>query len=116
MNYGGIPIINRPNVLHKAVTTWGVLAQTDMAIEEMSELTKAIIKYRRANSATKAGLAEADIREEIADVFIMLAQLIIIFDGDGGIQSQIDRKITRLAGRLRMGEEGAAQAVMAPAT
>lgn len=96
----GVPAIKNPEVLQQAIDTWGTLAQTDMAIEEMSELTKAILKYRRAYGKAESGAAEGNIREEIADVFIMLAQLIIIFDRDGAVQREIDFKISRLAERL----------------
>ena len=48
----------------------------------------------------ESGAAEENIREEIADVFIMLAQLVIIFDRDGAVQREIDFKLNRLAERL----------------
>jgi len=44
----GLPTTMRPEVLEQAVNTWGKEAQVDMAIEEMSELTKALLKERRA--------------------------------------------------------------------
>lgn len=34
-------------ILQKAIDTYGVNAQSDMVIEEMSELTKEILKLRR---------------------------------------------------------------------
>ena len=43
----GLPTTNRPEVLQECVDTYGAEAQVDMAIEEMSELTKALLKYRR---------------------------------------------------------------------
>ena len=72
-------------VLEQAVHTWGKEAQVDMVIEEMSELTKALLKHRRAtnfgtqpcNSYLDINTTKQDIYEEIADVIIMLSQLMI---------------------------------------
>jgi NTP pyrophosphatase (non-canonical NTP hydrolase) len=84
--------------LLKAVNTFGDRNQEDVAIEEMSELTKAIIKHRRYNTEE----TKANIREEIADVFIMLVQLIIIHGFD---ESIIKQKIDRLKNRLKAGDK-----------
>lgn len=55
----------------EALEKWGFDPQMDMVIEETSELTKAILKYRRKPSCDRA----TDIAKEIADVEIMLMQL-----------------------------------------
>lgn len=79
----GLPAIKRPEVLQEAVAAYGTHAQVDMAIEEMSELTKALCKERRCGLGQGSrAQAHANIIEEIADVIIMLAQLLIIFDKD----------------------------------
>lgn len=85
-------------ILGKAVETYGTESQVDMAIEEMSELTKALLKYRRA-SKTNIGIAQAhfDIQEEMADVEIMLDQLKILF-GDPICERK--KKLERLKERL----------------
>lgn len=44
----GLPTTMRPEVLQQAIDTYGSHAQEEMAIEEMSELTKAIVKRHRA--------------------------------------------------------------------
>lgn len=115
--------IERPEVLQEAIETWGMLAQTDMAIEEMSELTKAILKYRRAYGKAEGEAAKENIREEIADVFIMLTQLLMIFGGREDVQRTIDEKVNRLARRLKSERTGmfnaamdAAEEVLQPAT
>ncbi len=64
--------------LNTIVETYGNDAQEDMAIEECSELVKAILKFRRSDEKT-AEMREAVI-DEIADVQIMLTQLGIIFN------------------------------------
>lgn len=89
-------IIERISVLEGAITTFGTRHQKDMAIEEMSELTKAICKERRARTKTERAEARANIIEEIADVYIMLSQLIMIYDKDGECQRAVDYKVDRL--------------------
>ena len=67
-------------ILSMAIATYGADMQIIVAIEEMSELIKAITKYIRADIASD-DISEivADAREEMADVRIMLDQLVIIF-------------------------------------
>ena len=68
-------------ILEAAVKTFGKAAQVDMMIEEMSELTKALLKWRRAalidgdNTEDKYNA----VLEEMADVQIMLNQMALIF-------------------------------------
>lgn len=62
-------------ILEGAIDKYGKAAQTDMAIEEMAELTKALLKYRRYPSP----LALESILEEMADVSIMLNQLQLMY-------------------------------------
>jgi len=68
----------------------------------MSELTKALCKERRTQLVPgKHAEAHANVIEEIADVAIMLKQLLIMFDKDGEIQKEVDYKIDRLEQRLQ---------------
>ena len=66
-----------------AVQKFGMDAQIDMAIEEMTELTKALLKHRRArkydHSVTPSIKTSDNIQEEMEDVRIMLAELDCIF-------------------------------------
>ncbi len=80
------------DIYQSAITTWGDDAQIDMAIEEMSELTTALLHARRNR--------EANIAEEIADVRIMIAQLEIIFKNSDEVEKIKKEKIDRLARRL----------------
>lgn len=98
-------------VLEKAINTYGEEAQTDMMIEEMSELTKALLKNRR-NESRKT---RADIIEEMADVQIMLDQMKIIYDADDELGNYREDKLVRLAARLGIAEE-TAEGGLAPAT
>ncbi len=72
---------NRTELLQLAIDTWGRFAQVDMMLEEMSELTKALLKERRKPPIPVSGLESAivDIREEMADVQIMLDQMKLIY-------------------------------------
>lgn len=82
-------------VLKDALDTYGIQSQSDIAIEEMSELTKAIIKNRRNPSAP----ATENLLEEIADALIMLEQLTIHY-GTEFISEFIQQKIIRLSLRI----------------
>lgn len=85
--------------LNTIVETYGNDAQEDMAIEECSELVKAILKFRRSN-AKDSDLRDAVI-DEIADVQIMLTQLGIIFNCVAEVEERIDFKINRQMGRIK---------------
>lgn len=82
-------------ILNDAIRRYGVDMQTDIAIEEMSELTKAIIKERRIKSAATV----ENVCEEIADVLIMMEQLCLIYP-PGYIEKYINFKLQRLEKRL----------------
>jgi NTP pyrophosphatase (non-canonical NTP hydrolase) len=82
-------------MLH-ALRKYGVDSQDDIAIEEMAELTKAIIKNRRyRNFETMENLYE-----ELADVYIMLEQVMMSLDKDR-VQNYINSKLERLEQRLK---------------
>ena len=86
-------------ILQKAIDTYGRNTQVDICIEEMSKLTKALIKDRRHN-----GINTEDwfnIAEEIADVKIMLEQMEITFKCKDRVSEQIDYKLNRLGERLK---------------
>ena len=72
--------------------------QLDVAIEEMSELTKELCKYKR-NYANRMALVE-----EIADVKIMIEQLIYIFDCSNEVETVKRMKLDRVEKMLGMKE------------
>jgi len=94
---GWVEASERDKILMDAVTTWGRDAQAMMMIEEMSELTKAISKFYRATDDSSASAAVESIREEMADVQIMLDQMKIMF---GSPESYEREKLDRLRMRL----------------
>jgi NTP pyrophosphatase (non-canonical NTP hydrolase) len=82
-------------IMLQALSRYGVDAQDDIAIEEMSELTKAIIKNRRY----KTFATLENLYEELADVYIMLEQITMSLDKDR-VQSYVNSKLQRLNERL----------------
>ena len=82
-------------IMLNALRKYGVDKQDDIAIEEMSELTKAIIKNRRY----KTFATLESIYEELADVMIMTEQILMSLDKDR-VQVYINKKLERLNERL----------------
>ena len=81
--------------LERAIETYGVDMQLNVAIEEFSELIKEMCKHKRGADNREA------IIEEMADCTIMLKQLEIIFGiSYYEVQEVIDKKIARLEKRL----------------
>ncbi len=97
-------------ILQKAIEQYGEEAQQDMFIEESSELTKALLKYRRVMAeaekhihidySTEVMLSLKEIESEIADVYITLKQLVMMFDCGKEVEQQIEFKMKRLNKRL----------------
>jgi len=77
----------------KCVEKWGFDSQVDRCIEEMAELTKALLKSRRKKRPIDWFTS---VREEIADVTITLEQMTILFDGEESIPHYIEEKLLRL--------------------
>ena len=79
----------------QAIETYGVRAQKLMAIEEMSELTKEICKDFR-------GLLDREhLIEEMADVMIMLDQMLLLYKISGEeVGLMRIKKVERLKERL----------------
>lgn len=86
-------------IYRAALETFGKSSQMQVAIEEMSELTKELCKNGRGQENTTR------IAEEIADVEIMLRQMVMLFDCAGQMETFRRYKLERLAERI----EGAKQ-------
>lgn len=83
--------MEKTDVYNKAILKYGMSAQLDMVIEEMSELTKEICKLKRGKGRYY------HLVEEIADVEIMLEQLKMMCNVDPmDIQGMKYQKIDRL--------------------
>lgn len=79
-------------VYEKAVNKWGIDDQVYMLIEEMSELTKALLHKRRGR--------EDNVPEEFADVEILMAQLRPVFNQEGLVDKWKELKLERLEERV----------------
>lgn len=86
---------DQAEIMCRAVFEYGSLPQEDVAIEELAELQQAIIKHRRYGTPE----TRQHIIEEVADVSIMLYQLLLIH-GFTGLDAITDAKLQRLAARL----------------
>lgn len=73
--------------------------QMIVAMEEMAELQKEISKYIRETGSI------AHIAEEIADVSIMLEQMVLVFDCQKRVQTEREYKVQRLERRLENHEK-----------
>lgn len=85
----------RKAIYETALQVYGMEAQTMMAIEEMSELTKELCKLRRGKWDMEA------LADEIADVTIMLEQLRLMYDLNAAVCRHMDAKVLRLQGKVR---------------
>lgn len=86
---------NYMQILSDAIETYGHRMQTMVAIEEMSELTKELVKHMRGRDNRDA------IAEEIGDVEIMMCQLRLIYgikttDMDAIIAGKLNRLKERM--------------------
>lgn len=89
------------STLRRALDTYGAEKQTMMAFEEMAELQKELCKNLRGRDN------RANIAEELADVKIMLAQMIMLHDCADLVDEYVAIKLDRLNKRLEAGNEKA---------
>jgi NTP pyrophosphatase (non-canonical NTP hydrolase) len=85
---------SRRKIYEDALIRYGRNNQLVVAIEELSELQKEICKYFRHEGKHQ------DLIEEVADVSIMLEQIIYIFDIDEDVKKVMQEKVQRLKGRI----------------
>jgi NTP pyrophosphatase (non-canonical NTP hydrolase) len=83
-------------ILYKVIDRYGKDHQIDIAIEEMSELTKALLKDRRYHTEQ----TKRDVAEEMADVFICLEQLTIMYQNMCSVEQVEKEKLSRLERRM----------------
>lgn len=87
------------SIFRRCIRNYGPQPQIDMMIEEMSELTKALLKWRRAKGAELTAARDCII-DELADVRIMARQMEILFQADDEVERRIDFKVQRQSKRL----------------
>ena len=89
----GITVLDNVNeILNKAIAVYGIEAQENVAIEELSELIQVICHTHRCRVN--------NIAEEIADCEIMLEQLKIINNCSDDVEKIKTEKLDRLCQRL----------------
>lgn len=86
--------MSEKEVFETALKTWGADSQIIMVFEEMSELQKELCKYARGKENVE------QISEEIADVQIMLEQMIILHNCGDAVKEYKRSKIERMKIRL----------------
>ncbi len=94
-------------IMQKAINTYGLENQMIKTIEELAELSqnlsKALIRLNsKSNTTLSADLKSVNnIFEEMADVEIMLEQCKMMFECETEVQDWKEKKIARLAERLK---------------
>lgn len=91
---------------------FGLEPQMQQLIEEMAELTQAICKHKRKkgegqplSDAIAARHVEENLIEELADVKLVLEQVIFLLRAESDVQKVVNQKIERTLERI--GEENA---------
>lgn len=83
------------DVLKEAINHYGADNQLNVCIEELSELIKELCKAKR-------GIPHQDhIAEEMADVKIILEELMIIFNNKHRVSNWYNAKLRRLSDRMK---------------
>lgn len=97
--------------IKKIAVTYGYDAQSRQLIEEMAELTVALNKHYRIRNLTTSRdnfasrLEMGNIKEEIADVTIMLEQIKYLLQiSDTDIDQIIEKKLNRQLERIEKNE------------
>lgn len=92
--------------IKKIADTYGYDAQSRQLIEEMAELTQAINKaWRMGNDFDNLLVQKRNIKEEIADVTIMLEQMKYLLQiSDTEINEIIEQKLNRQLERIEKNE------------
>lgn len=85
----------RRAVYARAITQNGAQLQAVVALEELSEAQKEICKFLRDHGDID------HLAEEIADATIMLEQMRMVFGINESVCRWMDRKVQRLADRLK---------------
>ena len=94
-------------VIKKIADTYGYDSQSRQLIEEMAELTQAINKaWRMGNDFDNLLVQKRNIKEEIADVTIMIEQIkYLLHISDSDINEIIEQKLNRQLERINNGLE-----------
>ena len=98
-------------IYRAAIEVFGGDLQVAVAIEEMAELTKELCKAERKLFAAEMFIGDGKIdnhdkiAEEIADVQIVLEELMLLFGISSEVQKARKRKLERLEMRIEKARE-----------
>lgn len=90
---------NPDRILREAIRCWGDSVQRLKVLEELGELTQAIVKTWLCDDCEEEAML-ANLAEEMADVELMLQQLKIMYDNEDEVKEWRFKKLERLAGRI----------------
>lgn len=91
------------DILQKAIDTYGTHNQMLKCIEECGELSRAVSRILVELSSEDGFTTEEsqeNLYEELADIAIMIQQMIMMFDCADEVNKQIEFKLNRLKERL----------------
>jgi len=91
----------RKEIYDKGLQKWGYIAQFDQTIEEMSELTQAICKYKRQLNGEYKDRPDIidNLIEEIADVYMCIEFLQILL-GEDEFNKKLDLKLEKFINQI----------------
>lgn len=104
-------MIETAKIYRAAIEVFGGDLQVAVAIEEMAELTKELCKAQRKLFEIEMLLGDGEIdnhdeiAEEIADVQIMMEELMLLFGIPTEVQAARKRKLERLEMRIEKARE-----------
>lgn len=89
--------MNRLEIIQKAIKKYGEKHQLLVAVEEMQELSKELLKY-----VNRGADNEEMIKEEFADCIITLGEVdeIFKFSEESDLEAVLDKKLKRLEKRM----------------
>jgi hypothetical protein len=93
---------DQEKVFEDSIKTYGKDSQLTQTNEECTELSLAILKYKRAekySDAIEIFKRRSELLNEIADVIVMTQQCVLIF-GIEEIQQEVNYKLRRQRARL----------------
>ena len=85
----------RIDLYKKDIDAWDVPNQVMMVMEESGEMLNALAKFNRGRST------EDEIVTELADVWILMEQMAVVFGWDK-FQQQKEYKLQRLSERIKV--------------
>lgn len=91
----------RKEMYDRGLEKWGYIAQFDQTIEEMSELTKAICKYKRQLNGEYSDRPDIkeNLIEELADVYMCIEFLTILL-GKDDYDKMLDEKLDKFLSQI----------------